>query len=160
MGRSCTRCWVCVQVLQEHQLLIKRVKCSFGKQEVGYLGHVISHEGVQVDQKKLRRLHSGLNRRQSVHWEDFGPVRLLPKIHTRYGVIAAPLTQLLKKALFSWNETSTEAFLALKKSLSESQVLALPDFTKDFFVEYVLREVVLGQFCSRKDILLHFLAER
>ena len=49
-----------------------------------------------------------------------------------YGIIAAPLTQLLKKAGFSWNETATEAFLALKKSLSQSPVLALPDFTKEF----------------------------
>ena len=52
-----------------------------------------------------------------------------------YGVISAPLTQLLKKTGFGWNETATEAFLTLKKSLSESPVLALPDFTKEFVVE-------------------------
>jgi len=40
-----------LEVLRTHQLLLKRVKCSFGTQEVGYLGHIISEKGVQVDKK-------------------------------------------------------------------------------------------------------------
>ena len=50
-----------LEVLRTHQLLLKRVKCSFGTQEVGYLGHIISEKGVQVDQKNLKLLLNGLN---------------------------------------------------------------------------------------------------
>lgn len=59
-----------LEVLRTHLLLLKRVKCSFGTHEVGYLGHIISEKGVQVDQKKLKLLLNGLNQHQFMLCED------------------------------------------------------------------------------------------
>lgn len=39
--------------LQEHALKVKMSKCSFGVNQVEYLGHVISDKGVAVDPKKI-----------------------------------------------------------------------------------------------------------
>jgi hypothetical protein len=39
--------------LQEHQLAVKKSKCSFSTREVVYLGHVISATGVTVDDHKV-----------------------------------------------------------------------------------------------------------
>jgi hypothetical protein len=39
--------------LQEHDLAIKRSKCSFGATSVQYLGHVISDKGVAMDADKV-----------------------------------------------------------------------------------------------------------
>jgi hypothetical protein len=39
--------------LQEHQLTQKRSKCSFGAREVGYLDHVISVDGMVMDDQKV-----------------------------------------------------------------------------------------------------------
>jgi hypothetical protein len=39
--------------LQDHQLFVKRTKCSFGERSVAYLGHVISAEGVAMDEQKV-----------------------------------------------------------------------------------------------------------
>jgi hypothetical protein len=52
-----------------------------------------------------------------------------------FGVIAHPLTQLLKKEGFTWTTTATEAFDALKKALTTTPVLQLPDFDKSFIVD-------------------------
>jgi hypothetical protein len=52
-----------------------------------------------------------------------------------FGVIARPLTQLLKKEGFTWTTTATEAFDALKKALTTTPVLQLPDFDKSFIVD-------------------------
>ena len=41
-----------LQLLEEKQLYAKRSKCFFGVQEVEYLGHIVSHEGVKVDPSK------------------------------------------------------------------------------------------------------------
>jgi hypothetical protein len=40
--------------LQEHQLAVKKSKCSFGAHEVAYLGHVVSMVGVAMDDQKVR----------------------------------------------------------------------------------------------------------
>jgi hypothetical protein len=34
-----------LQILENNQLYVKRSKCSFGKQEVDYLGHIVSRRG-------------------------------------------------------------------------------------------------------------------
>jgi hypothetical protein len=39
--------------LQEHQLFIKRSKCSFGERSVAYLSHVISAVGITMDKQKV-----------------------------------------------------------------------------------------------------------
>ena len=42
-----------LDILQSHQLYVKREKCQFGQQEVRYLGHIISQDGVSIDQEKI-----------------------------------------------------------------------------------------------------------
>jgi hypothetical protein len=54
-----------------------------------------------------------------------------------YGTIAAPLTALLKKEGFAWNDDAAAAFTALKGDVTSAPVLALPDFAKPFVVECV-----------------------
>ena len=39
--------------LREHQLYAKFSKCEFWLKEVGFLGHVISEEGIAVDPTKV-----------------------------------------------------------------------------------------------------------
>ncbi|GJP37166.1 hypothetical protein CLOM_g21603 [Closterium sp. NIES-68] len=41
------------QLLQQHRLITKASKCEFLKQELDFLGHVISTEGIRIDPKKL-----------------------------------------------------------------------------------------------------------
>lgn len=52
-----------------------------------------------------------------------------------YGVIAAPLTRLLKKEAFAWTESAKQAFATLKTALMMALVLQLPDFSKKFMVD-------------------------
>ena len=52
-----------------------------------------------------------------------------------YGELAAPLTKLLKREAFVWDDSAASAFTTLKQALTTRPVLQLPDFTKDFVVD-------------------------
>jgi hypothetical protein len=43
-------------LLEEKQLYANPSKCAFGVQEVEYLGHIVSHEGVKVDPNKIKAM--------------------------------------------------------------------------------------------------------
>ncbi|CAH9112123.1 unnamed protein product, partial [Cuscuta epithymum] len=52
-----------------------------------------------------------------------------------YSKIVAPLTNLLKKDGFKWDEQATQAFLDLKQAMISLPVLRVPDFNKLFVIE-------------------------
>ena len=43
-----------LKLLEEKQLYAKSSKFFFGVQEVEYLGHILSHEGVKVEPNKIK----------------------------------------------------------------------------------------------------------
>ena len=45
-----------LQLLEAEQLYVKPSKCFFGVQEVEYLGHIVSHEGVKEDPNKIKSI--------------------------------------------------------------------------------------------------------
>jgi hypothetical protein len=53
----------------------------------------------------------------------------------QYGIIAKPLTTLLKKKQFLWFEATIVDFTALKQAMASTLVLALPNFTEVFTIE-------------------------
>lgn len=57
---------------------------------------------------------------------------------------ATPLTQLLQKNMFAWNDLATKAFDKLKRVMVSLPVLPLPDFTKTFIIETDASNFELG----------------
>lgn len=49
-----------LRLLQQHKLFLKRSKCLFGRTFVGYLGHIISGDGVVMDTQKVQRCATSL----------------------------------------------------------------------------------------------------
>ena len=45
-----------LKLLEEKQLYAKSSKCFFGVHKVEYMGHILSHEGVKVDRKKIKAI--------------------------------------------------------------------------------------------------------
>ena len=44
--------------LRENKLYAKLSKCEFGKEEVEFLGHIVTHKGVKVDSKRVEAVRS------------------------------------------------------------------------------------------------------
>jgi hypothetical protein len=103
-------CAVLVE-LHCHVLFIKRSKCIFGSPSVAYLGHIISAQGVAMDPAKVQAIHDWSTLRSARVVRGFlGLIGYYRKFVQDYGKIAAPLTSLLKKEGFSWNDEAQTAF--------------------------------------------------
>jgi hypothetical protein len=81
------------------------------------------------------------------------------KFDKPYGLIAKPLTQLLRKNHFMWNEEAQHAFEVLKKAMTTTLVLALPDFTQPFIVETDACDQGIGAVLLQHDQPVAFLSK-
>jgi hypothetical protein len=122
--------------LRRHQLFVKCTKCSFGAPSVSYLGHVISAAGMDMDPAKVQAIHEWPAPRSPRAVRGFlGLTGYYRKFVHNYGAIAAPLTALLKKEGFTWDDVAAAAFSTLKAAVTSAPVLAMPDFAKLFTIE-------------------------
>ncbi|KAK1646376.1 hypothetical protein QYE76_064181 [Lolium multiflorum] len=125
-----------LEKLKEAQFFAKLSKCSFGQTSIQYLGHIISDQGVATDPDKTLVMEQWPIPTTITELRGFlGLTGYYRKFVKNYGIITKPLTQLLTKKGFQWTEEATAAFLILKKAMTQTPVLALPDFTLPFSVE-------------------------
>ena len=76
-------------------------KCMFGKEEVSYIGHVISKEGVKVDPKKIKSITEWRRPTNISKLRGFlGLMGYYRKLIWNYVHITTPLSNLLKKKAF------------------------------------------------------------
>jgi hypothetical protein len=125
-----------LQLLKDHQWKVKMSKCEFAKNQVAYLGHVITAQGVATDPEKIKVIENWQTPTNAKELRSFlGLAGFYRKFVKNFGVISRPLFNLLKKyALFVWTQDHQTSFDLLKQALVSALVLALPDFTKQFCI--------------------------
>lgn len=88
--------------LRQYSLKIKESKCSFGAQQVEYLGHIISAEGVAMDPKKIKCIRQWKTPLTLKGLRGFlGLAGYYRKFVCNFGKVAKPLTNVLKKKIVS-----------------------------------------------------------
>lgn len=125
-----------LKIMQQNSLHANLKKCSFGVSEIHYLGHIISAQGVRTEPAKLQAVTDWPAPTNLKQLRGFlGLTGYYRRFIQGYGQICRPLTNLLKKEAFKWDEAAAEAFQELKKKKIEPPVLALPNFKKPFLIE-------------------------
>ena len=115
--------------LRAHQLYAKVSKCEFGKSKVEFLGHVVSNDGVAVDQKKIEAIQSWPPP-QNIHdlRAFLGLANYYRRFVENYSKLTLPLTRMLKKgATVNMQEEEMSAFRLIKEALTNAPVLAVAD---------------------------------
>ncbi|WOG95777.1 hypothetical protein DCAR_0415105 [Daucus carota subsp. sativus] len=123
-------------LMKTHTLHANLKKCSFGTTQIHYLGHIISEKGVETEKDKVQSI---LQWPQPTNLKQLRGFLGLTGYYRRfikdYGKICKPMTQLLKKDAFHWDDAATAAFDKLKFIMTSPPVLALPDFNQPFLIE-------------------------
>jgi len=120
--------------LSHHNITINRKKSQFLKNQVIFLGHIISEKGISMDPDKIKVIN------------DFQPPRTKKQIQSFLGFInfyrkfirdlsqdTEQLSMLTKKdTMWIWGASQQQAFDNIKKRFLEDIVIQFPDFTKEF----------------------------
>lgn len=119
---------------RKHNLKLNPQKCQFFRCEVQYLGHTCTDKGLKPNQEKTKavenypRPHDGDSTKRFVAFANFYR-RFIP----RFAELAKPLNALCRKnAIFNWTPQCQEAFEKIKSIMISPQILAYPDFSKEF----------------------------
>ena len=148
------------QVLSSHSMRVKLSKCSFGQTTIDYLGHSISVQEVAVDNSKIQAILDWPKPQSIKGFRGFlGLTGYYRKFVRHYGMIAKPLTNMLKQGNFSWTTESTAAFNTLKQALATTPVLALPDFSTEFVIETDTSSVGIGVVLCQKGHPIAYLCK-
>ena len=106
---------IALEILRHHKFFVKISKCAFGLQELEYLGHIVTAQGLKVDQGKIQTMLNWPKPTNVSKLRGFlGLTGYYHKFVQNYGLIARPLTNILKKGQFVWSDEAEAAFQVLK----------------------------------------------
>ena len=141
------------QRIRDAGLRLKPKKCRFAQEEVEYLGHVVSADGVRTDPKKVDAVRNFPTPVDVKALQSFvGLASYYRRFVPGFSKIAGPLHALTKKgAPFVWSEACEVSFTKLKDLLTTALVLAFPDFRKLFILETDASGAGLGAVLAQKQ---------
>ena len=121
----------------ETGLKLKPVKCQFFRQEVEYLGHTITPQGLKTSNKHVAAVQEFPTPTNLKELQRFlGMASYYRRFILLFAKVAQPLHALTRKDVPSkWTPQCHEAFESLKMKLMSAPVLSYPKFDSPFVVE-------------------------
>eukprot|EP00253_Pinus_taeda_P017918 PITA_17918 len=127
---------IVLQTLREHQLYGKFSKCDFYKEQIQYLGHIITKEGIAVDPEKIKTIMEWPTPKDVADIRSFmGLAGYYRRFVEGFSRVAYPITSLQKKGkVFKWTADCQRSFEQLKHLLTTAPVLCVADPEKEYVV--------------------------
>ena len=154
--------------LKEFNLKIKPKKSHFFQTSVTFLGHILSADGISPNLEKVTKIKDWLTPKTPKEVHSFvGLASYYRRFIPNFTKWAGPLHALIIPASFKqkickremkksdlpefqWTQACQEGFNQLKKALTETPVLAYPDYSKLFILETDTSLKGLGAVLSQK----------
>ncbi|WVZ93294.1 LOW QUALITY PROTEIN: hypothetical protein U9M48_039288 [Paspalum notatum var. saurae] len=135
--------------LRDTRLFANLEKCTFCTDRVGFLGYIVTPQGIEVDVMKLDTIWS---------WTTS---MTITQAFIDVFTIVAPLNELTKKGvMFHWDPAQEEAFNMLKDKLTHAPLLQLLDFGKTFELECDASRIGIGDVLLQEGKPVAFFSEK
>ncbi|XP_062089179.1 uncharacterized mitochondrial protein AtMg00860-like [Humulus lupulus] len=132
--------------LREHQLYDKLSKYEFWLEQVTFLGHIVSKNGIAVDPAKVEAIRDRPQPKNASKVRCFlGLVGYHWEFVEGFSKISTPLTNLTHKHQnFTWTEKCEESFQTMKDKLISTPILCAPSEGGKFVVYFDASKSGLG----------------
>ncbi|KAL7883614.1 hypothetical protein SRHO_G00012720 [Serrasalmus rhombeus] len=126
-------------------------KCCFMRRELEFLGHRIGGEGISTMEEKVQVVQDWPTPSNLRELKSFiGLASYYRRFVCGFSCIAAPLFHLQRKGSdFVWTPECKQAFICLKKALTESPILTPPDPNLPFVLDTDASNVGMGAVLSQ-----------
>lgn len=152
--------------LEKANLKLNPKKCRFFSQEITFLGHRVSAEGIRPSEEKIKAVKNWPRPKSATEVRGFlGLCNYYRRMIEHHSDIALPLIRLTeKKAPFEWTEDCEKAFNELKNRLVEAPILQLPKedlpFILDCDASLTSIGAVLQQVQDGKERVIAYFSQR
>jgi hypothetical protein len=141
-----------LEKLRQHQLSLKAEKCYFEKEEIEFLGLIISEKGIRMDPHKVKAITDWPTPTTKRELQQFlGFVNFYRRFVKGFAKIAKPLTKLTGKTDWLWTELQQKAFQELKNEVTSKQVLIIPKPGRPFRMETDASDFAIAAILSQLD---------
>ncbi|CAM8984212.1 unnamed protein product [Rhodiola kirilowii] len=151
--------------LRKCQLKMNPLKCAFGVTSGKFLGFVVTHRGIEIDQTKIKAIQEMPEPRSLKELRGLqGRLAYIRRFISNLAGRCQPFSHLMKKdAPFVWDDKCRKAFDSIKKYLSTAPVLGAPIPGKPLILYVAAQEKSLGAMCAqetdeRKERPLYYLS--
>ena len=134
------------QKLMKAGLKLKPTKCFFFRNEIEYLGHVVSGKGISTNPKKIEAVTKWPTPKTVYDVRSFlGFVGYYRRFIKNFSKITKPIREVItglenqskraaKKTYIEWTDTAESAFEALKTMCVSTPILAYPNYQLPFIL--------------------------
>ncbi|CAM8886700.1 unnamed protein product [Rhodiola kirilowii] len=151
--------------LRKCLLKMNPLKCAFGVTSGKFLGFVVTHRGIEIDQTKIKAIQEMPEPKSLKELRRLqGRLAYIRRFISNLVGRCQPFSHLMKKdAPFVWDDKCHKAFDSIKKYLSTAPVLGAPTPGKPLILYVAAQEKSLGAMCAqetdeRKERPLYYLS--
>jgi hypothetical protein len=157
------------EALRNANLTLKASKCHFCRNEIKYLGHIITKDGVKPDPELVSAVKEFAQPRRMKDIQAFlGLTGYYRRFIQNYAKIAEPLLKQIRNNKHErntnyhiiWNDECEKAFDTLKQKLISSPIMNTPNFQHPFILEldacaYGLGAILAQEYDGNKFVIAY-----
>lgn len=139
------------KICRKYNLKLNPLKCQFFKDEVIFLGHKCTPNGILLDESKteaVQKYPRPINKDEVKRFTAFA--NYYRRFIKNFAELAAQLNKLTRKSSeFVWSKDCERSFNTIKHILISPPLLQFPDFSKKFIVTVDASKIACGAVLSQ-----------